>query len=818
MKKLSLKVKGMTCAACSNRVETALKKTAGVKEATVNLAFEKAYVTYDPKQTSPEELLQVIKGAGYEGFFVEEKDKNVLKKIYKIGGMSCATCAQGVEKALNKQEGINEARVNFAAEKLYVTYNSQELTEKDIKTLVAKAGYEILSEEENTSDDSEDEDEKKVAASQSRMVKAVTLASIMMLFMSIHMFIIPFPPLFYTTTVALIGFPVIFILGSGTHRGSINAIRHGSANMDVLVSMGSVPPYILGLFSFFIPMVSFMEMATTIMAFHLIGRYLETRARGRASQAIKKLLQMGAKTARVLVDGEEKEVSADSLKPGDIMVVRPGEKIPTDGLVIKGNSSIDESMATGESLPVEKKEGSEVIGATINKQGLLHIEASKVGKDTFLSQVIKMVEEAQGSKIPIQEFADRVTGFFVPAVLLASLLTFLVWTFFSDNLRPILFWGARFLPWVNPELETLTLAFFTAIAVMVISCPCALGLATPTALMVGSGMGAERGILIRRGEAIQTMKEVKLVAFDKTGTLTTGKPQVTDVVTMPGFSEGELLSLAGSVEAASEHPLAHAVVEAIKEKGIEIIEIESFQSITGKGIEGRVNGRDILVGSRRLLEEKNVDPKALEEDLQKFEEQAKTAIVVAIDGKTAGAIAIADAIKENAREVIKELAALGIKSAMITGDNKRTARAIAREIGIEHVVAEVLPEGKIDTIIKLQNEFGKVAMIGDGINDAPALKQANVGIAIGTGTDIAIEAADITLVRGELKSVIAAIKLSQGTFRKIRENYFWAWIYNGLAIPIAALGLLHPMIGVAAMSFSSLNVVWNSLRLRKLPI
>lgn len=583
----------------------------------------------------------------------------------------------------------------------------------------------------------------------------------------------------------------------------------------VLVTLGSIPPFLIGLASFIIPVTTFIEMGANIMFFHLIGRYLEARAKGHASQAIKKLLQMGAKTAKVLRNGEEIEIPIEALQPGDVMVIRPGEKIPTDGIVVKGHSAVDESMATGESLPVEKREDSEVIGATINKHGLLHVEATKVGNDTFLSQVIKMVEEAQGTKVPIQEFADRVTGYFVPVIIVFSILTFTTWAIWGDSMRNLLFVVSPFLPWINPTVGRFTLAYLASAAVLVISCPCALGLATPTALMVGSGIGAEKGVLIRRGEAIQTMKDIKVIAFDKTGTLTKGKPAVTEVEVTGELADEQLLSYAASVESASEHPLGHAVVEAIKDKDVKLKEVLNFTSHTGKGVSGEVEGYTILVGSRLLMQDHGVEASGFRERMEQLEEQGKTVVIVAMNHQVAGLIAIADTLKEEAHFAVSELKSLGLETVMITGDNMRTAAAIGKQLGIDHVVAEVMPDGKVEEIKRLQEKMGIVAMVGDGINDAPALKQSNVGIAIGTGTDIAIEAADITLIRGDLAGLITAIKLSRGTFTKIRQNYFFAWFYNAIAIPIAAMGLLHPMIGMAAMSMSSVNVVWNSLRLRR---
>lgn len=816
MKKAVLKIDGMTCTACARSVEKALRQTAGVKEASVNFAAGKAYVTFD--ETTTGELAKAVESAGYAAKILEGNEETQGKggsvtETYRLSGMTCSSCARTVEKAVAGEAGVESAGVNFAAGKLTVTYTPGQIDRSRIFSLVRDAGYSLAPDGDvKTADDN---DEKEVNEARRRMIVAGVPALVIAVLMITRMFFFMIDFYLYTAVVAVLAFPVIFVAGANTHRASFNAVRRRSANMDVLVTLGSIPPYLIGLASFIIPVTTFIEMGANIMFFHLIGRYLEARAKGRASQAIRKLLQMGAKTARVLRGGEEVEVPVDTLEPGDVMVIRPGEKIPTDGVVVKGHSAVDESMATGESLPVEKKEGSEVIGATINKQGLLHVRATKVGKDTFLSQVIKLVEEAQGSKIPIQEFADRVTGYFVPAIIVASILTFLNWVFFADVLRGWLLAVSPYLPWVNPEVGRFTLAYLASAAVLVISCPCALGLATPTALMVGSGIGAERGVLIRRGEAIQTMKEVRVIAFDKTGTLTRGKPAVTDVEVAGGFTEARLLTLAASVESASEHPLAHAVVEAIKEKGVGPEEVRNFVSHTGKGVSGRVGENSVLVGNRHLMAENGVAAGILASRMEELEGEGKTVVIAAVDGRVAGLIAIADTLKDDAAAAVSELKSLGLEVAMITGDNRRTAAAIGRTLGIDHVIAEVLPEGKVAEVVNLQERYGTVAMVGDGINDAPALKQANVGIAIGTGTDIAIEAADITLIRGDLAGLITAIKLSRGTFRKIRQNYFWAWFYNTLAIPMAAMGMLHPMIGMAAMSMSSVNVVWNSLRLRR---
>jgi Cu+-exporting ATPase len=490
--------------------------------------------------------------------------------------------------------------------------------------------------------------------------------------------------------------------------------------------------------------------------------------------------------------------------------------VPTDGEIVEGNSHLDESIATGESVPIEKGPGDAVIGATMNKEGVLKVRATKVGADTFLSQVIRLVEEAQGSKVPIQEFADRLTAKFVPAIILISLASLVLWLLFAEELRPVLDWGAGFLPWVDPALSPLMVGILSAVAVLVIACPCALGLATPTAIMVGSGLGAERGVLIRSGEAIQTLKDIKVVVLDKTGTITKGKPSLTDVFTAGGFDEAAVLSAAASVEAGSEHPLGQAIVTGARERQLTVPEVRQFRAITARGVEGEVDGRLVRVGSRRLLNEAGIETADLEAPLRALENQGKTAMLVAVDDRLAGLVAVADTIKEDSRSAIAALHGLGIRVVMITGDNERTARYVAAQVGIDEVLAGVLPEGKVDEIRRLQERFGqKVAMVGDGINDAPALKQANVGIAIGAGADVAIEAADVTLVQGQLTKVVEAIRLSRATFRKIVQNLFWAWFYNIAAVPIAALGLLHPMVGVVAMTTSSLSVIGNSLLLKR---
>jgi Cu+-exporting ATPase len=548
------------------------------------------------------------------------------------------------------------------------------------------------------------------------------------------------------------------------------------------------------------------------MSFHLTGRYVEARAKGKASEAIRKLLELGARTANVLRDGNEVEVPVEELLVGDIMVIRPGEKIPTDGIVLEGESSVDESMATGESMPVHKKVDDPLIGATINQMGLLKARATKIGKDTFLSQIIEMVENAQGTKVPIQAFADRITAFFVPVVLVLSTASFVSWVLFGEYLRGMLEWSSEFIPWVDPGLGTITLALFAAIAVLVIACPCSLGLATPTALMVGSGMGARNGILIREGSAIQNLKDAKTIVFDKTGTLTKGRPELTDIKSFGDFDELALLRLVAGAEKGSEHPIALAMVEGARERNIEIPDPSAFENLPGRGIRAVIDDKSVIVGGRRLFSGIPADIESIASDL---EEAARTVILVQVDGEIAGVVGIADTLKDDSRDAIADLAEMGIGTIMITGDNQSTATAIANSVGIDRVLAQVLPDEKAAEIQRLQEEIGPVAMVGDGINDAPALARATVGIAIGTGTDIAIESSDITLVRGDLMSVVTAVKLSRETFRKIKQNLFWAFAYNVIAIPLAFLGLLHPLIAEAAMATSSVTVVTNANLLRR---
>ena len=594
--------------------------------------------------------------------------------------------------------------------------------------------------------------------------------------------------------ILILGFPVLFIFGWDTVKGGMRGLFTFYFNMDSLISLGTIIAYITG-FIFFTGIVDdYSGVAAMIMAFFTTGKYVEAKARGRASQEIRKLLELGAKNALVLRNKKEIEIPASEIRVGDVMIVKPGEKIPTDGIVVKGESSVDESMVTGESLPVDKLKGSNVIGATINQDGILYIKATKVGSDTFLAHIIELVEEAQGTKVPIQKLADKITSIFVPAILILAILAFLNWWLFSKD--------------VSRSLGI-------AIAVLVIACPCALGLATPTALMVGSGMGAKRGILIRKGEAIQTMKEVKIIVFDKTGTITKGKPEVTDIKSTGKISQKELLSLAASLEKLSEHPIARAIVNKAGLKSYK--KITGFKALRGRGVEGKIGKDLILIGNQTLMKERKIDLGDLSTSIGRFEEEGKTTMIVSRNGNVLGAIAVADSVKEDSAESIRTLNNAGYRTVMITGDNERTAKAIAKQVGISEVIANVLPEDKSRKVEELQTQ-GMVAFIGDGINDAPALKQSNVGIAIGTGTDIAIEAGDLVLAKGSLMGVVQAINLSKATFRKIRQNLFWAFAYNTVAIPLALGGFLHPVIAEIAMALSSITVVTNANLLRRAKI
>ncbi len=714
-----------------------------------------------------------------------------MEKIFKIKGMTCVSCAGNIEKEIKKISGISLVKVDFNNAKMAV--KGENFSESEVQEKIEELGYKVK--EKDTEKEGNRAEEESVRSAKKKAFWALLISVTLMGLMGVRHFLGEVPGQMFIEA-AMAGL-VVYYFGRETHLSAIRAAKRFYPNMDFLISTGDNMAFLFGIIAFFRDIPVFFAVASFIMAFHLLGRYLEERARGKTSEALRGLLKQEAKTARIIDGGVEKEVSVEDLKRGDVMIVSPGEKIPTDGKVVEGESSVDESIATGESLPVEKTVGAEVIGSTINQQGVLRVEATKVGKDTFLSQVVKLVEEAQGSRVPIQEFADRVTSYFVPVVLVVALLTVIVWFLLGE----------------------LFLGVIAAMTVLIIACPCALGLATPTALTVGVGRGATQGILFRRGEAIELMEKVKVIVLDKTGTLTKGKPAVTDIVSVDQ-QESAVLQLAASAEKNSEHSLAQAIVKKAEEESIELLKTENFKAIFGKGVEAVIDGKKTLIGRRMLLKENDIDISSVEERAFILEEEGKTVMFVASDKNLLGLIAVADTLKEETKEAIKKLHNMNYRLVMLTGDNKRTADAIGRQIGIDEVVAEVLPEGKVEAIKRLQEEGAvKVAMVGDGTNDAPALTQADVGIAIGSGTDIAIEAGEITLVKGELDALIDSIKLSRSTFKIIRQNLFWAYFYNTVAIPAASLGVLAtpigPMIAAGAMTISSLSVVLNSLRLKK---
>ncbi len=728
-----------------------------------------------------------------------------------ITGMHCAGCAHTIEKALNRLTGVQRAVVNFAVEEAVVDFDPSLVSLKEIKKAIFSAGYQVRRDEEAPPE------KEELKRTKLRMVWAWVLVGLAMALMVLHLAgVLHLPTKIMTGIELLFGIAVLFGPGWSILKTAFNSLRIGSATMDVLISLGTISALIAGIAVFFgLPIENLGRVAGMLVAIYLTGRFLEAQAKGSAGEAIRRLLALGARTARVEVAGEERTVPVSWLKPGDIMIVKPGEKFPTDGVIITGETAVDESMVTGESLPAEKRVGDEVIGATINQTGLVKVKVTRVGKETFLAQVIRLVAEAQSKKIPIQALVDRLTAWFVPAVVGLALFTALFWFIFAPGLKPLLVWAHTILPWVNPELSRLSLALFAGVAVLVIACPCALGLATPTAIMVATGVAAAKGIIFRSGEAIQTLRRVRALVFDKTGTITQGRPAVTEVIPVSGVKREELLALALAVEQGSEHPLAQAVVSFALGSGLKPISANSITAIPGKGVSGTTNGERIFVGKAELLRENGIDPSPLLPIAEELQGKGRTILFIAKEGKPLGLIGVADTLKPESRMVVSELKKMGIVPIMLTGDNRPTALAIAREVGIERVFAELLPAEKQKAVEKAKEEFGVVAMVGDGINDAPALKSADVGIAIGTGTEVAIEASDVTLIKGELTGVLTALKLSRATFTKINQNLFWALFYNLLAIPLAMLGLIHPLIAETAMALSSINVVTNSLRLRR---
>ena len=752
----------------------------------------------------------------------------MMRKIYRIAGMHCAGCVGSVEKSLNAVDGV-EASVSLPAESATLTF-TRDVSFEELAAAVEGAGYEI---EPIAEADRGEAERSRLAETEARsreawraMWTAWALTVPAMVWMLPEMFAgVRWPsPLVFDLGVTLLGATVLAGPGGPTLRSAWRSARGRMPNMDVLIALGAGVSVLTGVWAVlhvlgFAPMImNFAPVGAMIAAIHLTGRFVEAKARGRSSSAIQALLSLEAPTARVEREGTELEVPTREVAVGDVMIIRPGEKIPTDGVVLEGRSAVDESLATGESIPVEKEPGSSVLGSTVNHSGALRVRATGVGEDTFLSNVIRLVEEAQASKVPIQEFADRVTAIFVPVILVVALAAFVGWFalpgVFTDAAR----WASGFVPWVNPELGRLSLALYAAVAVLVIACPCALGLATPTALMVGTGVGATRGVLIRDGAAVQTLDRADTLVFDKTGTLTRGAPRVVEIFAAgdrTADTEARVLGLAAAVEDRSEHPLARAIVDEARMRGIPFSRAADVEARIGMGIVGQVDGTPVVVGSARLLRGEGIPDEDIARVERRFGDDARTTAWVAAGGRLLGALAIADPVKEDARETLLELSRRGFRTVMLTGDHEAVAAAVAEHLGMDDFRAGLLPADKVEAVRQLRAEGRTVAFVGDGINDAPALKAADVGIAVGTGTDIAIEAADITLVQGELRSVLRATKLARATFRKIRENLFWAYVYNVVAIPVAFLGLLHPVIAEAAMALSSISVVTNANRLRR---
>jgi Cu+-exporting ATPase len=798
-KQVNIQITGMTCAACANRIEKGLGKIEGVDSVNVNFALEKAAVSFDPSLVDLQTVEEKINKLGYGTI----KEKVNLE----IHGMTCAACANRIDKGLNKLSGVTNASVNLALETAQVEYKAAEVTLQDILKKVEQLGYKA----NVKSDQSEvNHREQEIKNQKTKFIISAILSLPLLWAMAGHFEWTAFiwaPDLFMNPWFQLIlATPVQFWIGKQFYVGAYKALRNGSANMDVLVALGTSAAYFYSVYltiqwvsmdSMHAPALYF-ETSAILITLIILGKLFEALAKGRTSEAIKTLMGLQAKTALVIRNGEEKQVPIEEVITGDLIFVKPGEKVPVDGVIVEGNSSVDESMLTGESIPVEKKAGDPVIGASINKNGSLKIEATKVGKDTALAQIIKVVEEAQGSKAPIQRVADRISGVFVPIVVVIAIITFLIWFFV-----------------INPG--QFADALEKAIAVLVIACPCALGLATPTSIMAGSGRAAEVGVLFKGGEHLESTHQIEVIILDKTGTVTKGKPELTDVIP-EGMEETEFLRLVGAAEKYSEHPLAEAIVKGIQDRGTEVPASENFEAIPGYGIRAKVGSKSILVGTRKLMSQENINYEQVVAEMERLEEAGKTAMLVAVDGHYAGMVAVADTIKETSKEAIARLKQMNIEVIMITGDNQRTANAIAKEVGIDHVLAEVLPEGKAEEVRKLQAQGKKVAMVGDGINDAPALATADIGIAIGTGTDVAMEAADVTLMRGDLGSIPDAIYMSRKTMTNIKQNLFWALAYNSLGIPVAAAGLLAPWLAGAAMALSSVSVVINALRLQRVKL
>ncbi len=817
--RVDLPITGMTCAACANRIEKTLNKQTGVQSASVNFASAKATVSYNPDKTGIGKLIDVVKDTGYDTAGTQ-KIEFIVDDSMRPSGSSVP-----IEKHIAQLPGIVKANFNLATMTINVEYLPNAADVKAIRGAIEDFGYKVR-EVSGSGESAEDSIEAAHAAEYKELKTKFWIAAVLSLPVLVIAMSHGRVKLFNFAGVnwlqLALATPVVFYCGAQFYRGAWAAFRHRAADMNTLIATGTGAAYIYSIAatispSFFaaanqtamsemegmtqVPV--YFEASSVIIALILLGRMLESRAKNQTGAAIRKLVGLQAKTARVIRDGREMEIETEAVVPGDIVVVRPGEKIPVDGVVTEGSSSIDESMLTGESLPVEKKAGDEIFGATINKTGALRFQATKVGKDTALQQIVKLVQDAQGSKPPIAKLADTISGIFTPIVICIAILTFVAW-------------------FVAAPVDTrFTFALVSFVSVLIIACPCALGLATPTAIMVGTGKGAESGILIKGGASLETAHKLNTIVLDKTGTITRGEPSLTDIITADGFAENDLLQIIASAEKLSEHPLAEAIVRGAEARNLQFEKVENFNALEGRGIEAQVSGKQLLLGNLRLMNERKILLNDAESTVEKLAGEGKTPMFTAISGKFAGIVAVADTIKPESKDAIRALQKLGLEVVMMTGDNKRTAEAVASQVGITRVLAEVLPEGKSGEIKRLQAEKKLVGMVGDGINDAPALAQADVGIAIGTGTDVAIEASDITLIKGDLRGVVTAIALSKATIRSVKQNLFWAFIYNVIGIPVAA-GLLYPFFGIllspvlasAAMSLSSVSVVANSLRLR----
>lgn len=799
MREKTLEIMGMTCSSCAASIEKSLSKIDGVEKVNVNLALNTTTFIYDNNKINISQVIEKIEGLGYSV---------ILDKVdFDVSGMTCSACAASIEKALNNLPGVSKATINFALETLTISYSSNQVSVSEIKKAVDNLGYELI--EKQKDQEKIDHKEDQLRKLTKLFIFSAILTFPLLWTMVGHFSFLSFiymPEILMNPWLQLaLATPVQFFVGAQFYRGAYKSLKNKSANMDVLVVLGTSAAYFYSIFLSFEWMQAgsvghaelYFEAAAVIITLILLGNLFEERAKGRTSQAISKLLSLQAKVATVLKDGKEIEIPIEEVVVGDTIVVRPGEKIPVDGEIISGQSAVDESMLTGESLPIDKVVGDSVVGATINSNGSLQIRASKVGKDTALAQIVKVVEEAQGSKADIQRIADKITGVFVPVVIGIAVITFFAWYLI-----------------ITPN--DFRSSLIPTISILVIACPCALGLATPTSIMAGSGKAAEMGILFKGGEHLENTQSIDTVVLDKTGTVTEGKPKLTDVIIEDNFEEKQVLQLLASAENLSEHPLALAIVLGVENRDIDLVAVDEFEALPGFGISALIKENKILAGTRNLMKSKDIKvnskTEAIMEDL---ENDGKTAMLVAINQEVAGIVAVADTIKDTSKQAIKRMHKLGLTVIMLTGDNQRTADAIASQVDIDEVIAEVLPDQKSDKIKDLQNKGYNVAMVGDGINDAPALVVADIGMAIGTGTDIAIEAADVTLMRGDLNSVADAIIMSKKTMRNIKQNLFWAFIYNTVGIPIAAAGLLAPWIAGAAMAFSSVSVVLNALRLQR---